>query len=63
MMSEMANQLYLAYVGPGAGLTMLGALLAVACVLLLAVLSPLFYLFQIVRWWLRSRPRKRGSHV
>lgn len=63
MMSEMASQLYLAYVGPGAGLTMLGALLAVSCVLLLAVLSPLLFLIQSVRWWLHRRPRKRGDHV
>ncbi len=41
----------LAYVGPGAGLSMLGALFAVVTVLVLAVLAPLLY---PIRWvWRR----------
>jgi hypothetical protein len=40
----------LGYVGPGAGLSMLGALLAVVCVVLIALLAPLLYPIR----WLRT---------
>ncbi len=45
----------MAYIGPGAGLSMIGALLAVVGVLLLALLAPLLYVVQ----WLWSLARKR----
>lgn len=50
----------LAYVGPGAGLTMLGALFAVVTVLVLAVLAPLLY---PIRWaWRRLIHAKSIDH-
>lgn len=36
----------LAYIGPGAGLSMIGTLLAVVGVLLLALLAPVLYVVQ-----------------
>ncbi len=49
-----------AYVGPGAGLSMLGALFAVACVILLALLGPILYPIRLVRSMLR-RYRQRQT--
>jgi hypothetical protein len=46
----------LSYVGPGAGLSMLSALFAVACVILLALFGPLLYPIRWLRRWLRPRP-------
>lgn len=43
------------YVGPGAGLTMLGALLAVLFMFLLALLAPCLYLVRLVRSMLGGR--------
>ena len=48
----------LAYVGPGAGLTMLGALAAVASVLAFAVLGPLVYGVQVLKAFIRQRNEK-----
>jgi hypothetical protein len=45
----------LAYIGPGAGLSMLGALFAVACVLLLALIAPILYPIRLLRAGLRRR--------
>jgi hypothetical protein len=50
----------LAYVGPGAGLTMIGALLAVICVILMAVLAPVIYCVRTFRLWWQAR-RLRSS--
>lgn len=47
--------LLLAYVGPGAGLTMIGALLAVGGVILLALAAPLLYPIRIIRQRLKQR--------
>ncbi len=47
----------LGYVGPGAGLSMLGALFAVACVVLIALLAPILYPIR----WLRSVLRRRRA--
>lgn len=44
-----------AYVGPGAGLSMLGALFSVACVILLALLGAVLYPVRLVRTWFRKR--------
>jgi hypothetical protein len=58
-----------AYVGPGAGLTMLGALLAVVIVILMALLSPIYFLIVICRRWIRRPlsadllPLQHTSHV
>lgn len=49
-----------AYVGPGAGLTMLGSLFAVTCVILLALLGPLIYPLRWFRSWLRRRGARRA---
>lgn len=54
-MFEWCFEVPLAYIGPGAGLSMLGALLAVACVIVLALVSPILYLFSLGRSWLRKR--------
>ncbi len=51
-----------AYVGPGAGLSMLGALFAVACVILLALLGPILYPIRLIRTMLR-RHRQRQSEL
>ncbi len=53
--SELTECFLLGYVGPGAGLSMLGALLAVACVVFLALLGPILYPIRLVRSWLRKR--------
>ena len=45
----------LGYVGPGAGLTMLGALAAVVGVLILALLAPILYPLRKLVLHLRSR--------
>lgn len=45
----------LGYVGPGAGLGMLGALLAVVSLILLGLLAPFVYSVRLLRKWLRSR--------
>jgi len=51
----------LGYVGPGAGLSMLGALFAVACVFLLALLGPILYPIHLLRSWLRKRREQTAS--
>lgn len=48
------------YMGPGAGLSMLGALLAVACVLFIAILAPILYPIRAFRAW-RRRCREQHS--
>ena len=48
------------YIGPGAGLSMLPALFAVACVVLLALLGPILYPIYLFRVWRRAR-RERSS--
>ena len=44
-----------AYVGPGAGLSMMGALLAVVCVIVLALIGPILYPIRLLRRWAKSR--------
>ncbi len=44
-----------AYVGPGAGLSMIGALLAVLCVIGLALIGPLLYPIRLIRRWAKNR--------
>ena len=52
------------YVGPGAGLGMLGALFAVACVILLALLGPILYPIRaFLAWRRRCRERTTASEV
>lgn len=58
-MVALLEPLALAYVGPGAGLSMIGTLLAVVAVLLLALLAPLFYVLQLV--WTLMRGRTSAS--
>lgn len=48
------------YVGPGAGLTMLSALLAVVLVLLFALLAPFLYVVRMVRAMLSGSRTKRN---
>jgi hypothetical protein len=43
------------YVGPGAGLSMLGALFAVMCVVFLALLGPILYPIRLFLTWRRKR--------
>lgn len=45
----------LGYVGPGAGLSMLGALFAVICVILLALLGPILFPIRMYLSWRRRR--------
>lgn len=52
--------LFLGYVGPGAGLSMMGALLAVGLVMSVAIIAPILYPIRVVRSWLRNR-RTSGS--
>lgn len=49
-----------AYVGPGAGLSMLGALGAVALVLLFALLAPLLFVVRVVRSLVGGRRPERS---
>lgn len=53
----------LAYVGPGAGLTMLGALVAVGGIILLAILAPLLYPLRAIRGWIRQRSMNSSDRV
>ena len=46
---------YLAYTGPGAGLSMLGALFAVGSVLILALIAPILYPLVMLRSWLKKK--------
>lgn len=46
------------YVGPGAGLSMLGALMSVVCVIVLALLGPILYPLFAIRSWLRRRKER-----
>jgi len=48
----------IAYIGPGAGLSMMGSLIGVGCVVLLALLGPLLYSFRVVYNMIRRRQRK-----
>ena len=51
-----------AYVGPGAGLSMMGALLAVGGLLLFALLAPLIYAVRWVRsMFTRAHPKLSGA--
>ena len=45
----------LGYVGPGAGLGMIGALLAVLGVIVLGLLGPILYPVRLLSRWYRSR--------
>lgn len=45
----------LGYVGPGAGLGMIGALVAVVAVILLGLLAPVLILFKMLRRCFRSK--------
>lgn len=47
------------YMGPGAGLSMLGALFAVACVLFIAILAPILYPIRALRAWHRRRRERQ----
>lgn len=49
----------LAYVGPGAGLSMLSALLAVTLVMLFALLAPFLYVVRVARAMFRGLRTKR----
>ncbi len=49
------------YVGPGAGLTMTGALMAVLAVLGLALVGPILYPIKLLRGWLRRRSQRAAS--
>lgn len=51
----------LAYVGPGAGLSMLGALAAVSCVVALALLGPILYPLRAIRSMYRRRREQRAA--
>lgn len=63
--------LQLGYVGPGAGLSMIGALLAVLAILALALIGPILYPIKLFRSWLKQRrlrldsaqPSIPGAHV
>jgi len=50
----------LGYVGPGAGLSMIGSLLGVGCVILLALLGPLLYSIHFIYSVIR---RRRAAHA
>ncbi len=49
----------LAYVGPGAGLTTIGALVAVAAMFFLALLGPILYPIRLIR----RRMKKNGEQT
>ncbi|MGN6543683.1 MAG: hypothetical protein ACTHK7_01445 [Aureliella sp.] len=53
----------LAYVGPGAGLSMLSALLAVTLVMLLALLAPFLYVVRVARAMFKGLRTKRTGCV
>lgn len=53
--------LQLGYVGPGAGLSMIGALLAVLAILALALIGPILYPIKLLRAWLKQRRMRLSS--
>lgn len=55
MIESLFESFALAYIGPGAGLSMIGTLLAVIGVLLLALLAPVLYVVQFL--WRLTRKR------
>lgn len=55
MIESLFEPFALAYIGPGAGLSMIGTLLAVIGVLLLALLAPVLYVVQFL--WRLTRKR------
>jgi hypothetical protein len=58
-MNLLVLNLLLGYVGPGAGLTMLGALVTVVMIMLLALIGPILYPIKLFRAW-RHRRSKIG---
>ena len=54
-MEPLAAILQLGYVGPGAGLSMIGALLAVLAILALALIGPILYPIKLLRAWPKQR--------
>lgn len=59
MIESLFEPFALAYIGPGAGLSMIGTLLAVIGVLLLALLAPVLYVVQFL--WRLTRKRSVGT--
>lgn len=55
MIESLFEPFALAYIGPGAGLSMIGTLLAVIGVLLLALVAPVLYVVQFL--WRLTRKR------
>ncbi len=53
-MTAQAAELF-AYVGPGAGLGMIGALIAVVAVIILGLLGPILYPIRLFLRWYRQR--------
>ena len=47
-----------AYIGPGAGLTLLGSLIAVAAVVLVTVLGLILYPIRLIRKFIERKQRK-----
>ena len=50
-----AGEMLFAYIGPGAGLGMLGALFAVLAFVVLALLGPILYPIRLIRRRMRQR--------
>jgi hypothetical protein len=53
----------LGYLGPGAGLSMIGALLAVACMILLALVAPVVYPIRAFLAWRRRRKQSANGAI
>ena len=60
-MSLLSANTFLAYVRPGAGLSMLGALITVLMILLLALIGPILYPIKLIRSWLKSRSKTAAT--
>jgi hypothetical protein len=60
-MEPLNTILQLGYVGPGAGLSMIGALLAVLAILALALIGPILYPIKLLRVWLKQRRMRLNS--
>jgi pilus assembly protein TadC len=55
MLPSLAHAAPLAYIGPGAGLGMIGAVFAVLAFIVLALLGPILYPIRIIRRRMRQR--------
>ena len=61
LLPNLANAAPFAYIGPGAGLGMIGAVFAVLAFIVLALLGPILYPIRIIRRRMRERAAAKDN--